>query len=82
VIDQAFEQLKPVLGAKPACAALGLFRATHNRRLKPSRHRLPSPGRLRPTPCARQSANSCSICCAAIGSYDCAPAQVVGDHPG
>lgn len=47
MIDQAFAQLKPLLGTQRACSSLGLSRATHYRRLKPKAPTVPKP---RPAP--------------------------------
>jgi putative transposase len=76
VIDRALEQLKPVLGTKPACAALGLSRATHYRHLRPKPPRVAKP---RPAPanalCPAEREQVLDLL-RSDRFVDCAPAQV------
>ena len=61
MIEQAVEELTPVIGTRPACRALGAAAATVYRRRRPP---APRPPRPRPDPlgrCARPSARRCSL---------------------
>ena len=76
MIDQASEQLKPVLGTKPACAALGLSRATHYRNLRPKPPRVAKPRPAPPNALCPAEREQVLGLLRSKRFVDCAPAQV------
>jgi putative transposase len=76
VIDGCFTAIKPLLGTKAACAAVGRPRATHYR------HQAPAPPRLRPARPAPPNKLTAAEACRVLGTLrsprfvDLSPAQV------
>jgi putative transposase len=76
VIDGCFTAIKPLLGTKAACAAVGRPRATHYR------HQAPAPPRLRPARPAPPNKLTAAGACRVLGTLrsprfvDLSPAQV------
>lgn len=75
MIESAFCEIRPLVGTRAACVAVGWPRATHYRRLRPGRV---TPKKPRPTPPNALSATEADVVLATLRSErfcECSPAQ-------
>jgi putative transposase len=76
MIEQAVQELTPIVGTRPACRALGAAPATIYRRRHPPDRGRPGRALSRHGRSQNQSARPSWMCCTRSGSWTAPPAQV------